>query len=200
MPTLDLVTRVTHMALARSSDDGLPFSQYTSATAVHTTLLGFAAFFLPRTAILWQPTKQTSTDKPQHEFLNALTASPASTVAWLCLGVALIQVWWGGWVRRWYIASVLQSSNSADASGSASEREGDQRIRRVKLQQQRFKVISFLFAVVDETRVLIVSLAFESGVSGDVGCVRSVSCCPRYSWRTSNKLLNPVSHRARLSF
>jgi len=130
------------MALASSSDDGLPFSQYTSAAAVHTTLLAFVALFLPRTAILWEPTKQTSTDKPQHEFLDALTASPTSTVAWMCLGVALIQVWWGGWVRRWYIASVLQSSDST--SDSASEREGDQRMRRVKLQQQRFKVISFL--------------------------------------------------------
>jgi len=137
------------MALASSSDNGLPFSQYTSAAAVHTTLLAFVALFLPRTAILWESTEQTSKDKPQHEFLDALTASPTSTVAWMCLGVAVIQVWWGGWVRRWYIANVLQSSDSAGASESASEREGDQRMRRVKLQQQRFKVISFLFAAVE---------------------------------------------------
>ncbi|KAF8727142.1 hypothetical protein AX14_004733 [Amanita brunnescens Koide BX004] len=121
--------------MASSSDDGLPFSQYTSATAVHTTLLAFTVLFLPRAALLWEPTKHSSTDKPQHEFLDALTASPISTVAWMCIGVAFIQVSWGGWVRSWYIANVLRSE------GGAGERDGDERLRRVKLQKQRFKYL-----------------------------------------------------------
>ena len=123
--------------MTSSGDDGLPFPQYTSAAAVHVTLLAFTALFLPRAALLWEPTTHSSTDKPQHEFLDALTASPISTVAWMCLGVAFIQVWWGGWVRSWYIASVLRSE------GSAGGRDGDERMRRVKLQQQQFKVVFF---------------------------------------------------------
>jgi hypothetical protein len=137
----DDVTR-SRCTMASSSDDGLPFAQYTSATAVHTTLLVFTVLFLPRAALLWEPTKHSSTDKPQHEFLDALTASPISTVAWMCIGVAFIQVSWGGWVRSWYIANVLRSE------GGAGERDGDERLRRVKLQKQRFKVIASYFAAV----------------------------------------------------
>ena len=137
--------------MASGSDDGLPFAQYTSAAAVHATLLAFTALFLPRAALLWEPPIQSSTDKPQHEFLDALTASPISTVAWMCLGVTFIQVWWGGWVRSWYIASMLRSE------GSTGERDGGERMRRVKLQQQRFKVIAF-FVFFSAARVLTVRL------------------------------------------
>lgn len=178
--------------MTSSGDDGLPFPQYTSAAAVHVTLLAFTALFLPRAALLWEPTTHSSTDKPQHEFLDALTASPISTVAWMCLGVAFIQVWWGGWVRSWYIASVLRSESSAGG------RDGDETMRRVKLQQKQFKVI--FFYTVREVRVLTVRLAFERGISGDTGRVRRFSrrtCPPRC---TSDKLFNPISHRARLSF
>ncbi|KAK2463340.1 hypothetical protein APHAL10511_004651 [Amanita phalloides] len=108
----------------------LPFWPYASAVAVHIVLLVFVALILPRTAVLWDPAKPTSVDKPQHPFLDALTASPASTVAWMCIGVLFVQVWWSGWVRAWYITGIVQSG------GGGQE---DERMHRVRLQKQRFK-------------------------------------------------------------
>ncbi|KAF8622392.1 hypothetical protein AX15_007046 [Amanita polypyramis BW_CC] len=138
-----------------NAPDALPFTQYTSALAVHTTLLSFIAFFLPRTAFLsdltrpiWDAAKQSSQDKPQHPFLDALTLSPVSTVAWICAGVVLVQVWWGGWVRAWYIGIVVQNQGGYEGEAGEGEGEGDskseggeesRRMRRIKMQQQRFK-------------------------------------------------------------
>jgi phosphatidylinositol glycan class F len=87
-----------------------PFASYTSVVGVHTTLLAFATLFLPRTAELFDFLKPevdlsrlTSRDRPQHPFLDALTASPVSTLACICVGAAVLQSWWGGWVRAWCI-------------------------------------------------------------------------------------------------
>ncbi|KAF8624692.1 hypothetical protein AX17_007023 [Amanita inopinata Kibby_2008] len=130
----------------------LPLYQYTSAVGVHTTLLGFTALFLPRTAFLsalikpeWDPARQSSRDKPQHPFLDALTSSPVSTLTWICLGVALLQGWWAGWMRRWYIDTLTQ--------GSLEEKN----LQKVMLEKQKFKnfrdaciatvVMSFVFHI-----------------------------------------------------
>lgn len=85
-----------------------PLARYFSIVGVHTTLLLFVALFLPRSTFLFELTrpvvdeaKLTSRDRPQEPFLNALTTSPLTTVASICLGVAILQNWWAGWVRTW---------------------------------------------------------------------------------------------------
>ncbi|KAJ6625089.1 GPI biosynthesis protein family Pig-F-domain-containing protein [Mycena sp. CBHHK59/15] len=75
-----------------------PFAGYTSAVGVHTSLLAFSALFLPRTTEIIEflkpaidPSQLTSRDRPQHPFLDALTMSPVSTLACICVGAA---IWW----------------------------------------------------------------------------------------------------------
>ncbi|KAF8893093.1 GPI biosynthesis protein family Pig-F-domain-containing protein, partial [Infundibulicybe gibba] len=101
-----------------------PFAQYTSVVSVHTILLGFTALFLPRTILLLDrvipdidAAQLTSRDKPQHPFLVPLTASPTSTLACICVGVVVLQGWWGGWIRNWWIGMALE--------GSAEEKRGE---------------------------------------------------------------------------
>lgn len=86
----------------------LPLFSYATTVGVHSSLLLFTAFFLPRTSLvvfdsisnfpLLQPA--SSLDRPQPEFLEALTASPPLTLAWLCAGAFLISFSWGGRIRR----------------------------------------------------------------------------------------------------
>ncbi|KAF5373427.1 hypothetical protein D9615_009500 [Tricholomella constricta] len=103
---------------ASSSSTGFfPFARYTSVVGVHTTLLTFTALFLPRTTFLFELTKptldpelRTSRDRPQHPFLEDLTISPVSTLLCLCAGAVLLQGWWGGWMRNWWIEYALQGT------------------------------------------------------------------------------------------
>jgi len=112
-----------------------PFAQYTSIVGVHTTLLTFTALFLPRTTFLLEFTTPstdeafiTSKDRPQHPFLEALTLSPISTLLCICLGVLVLQAWWGGWVRNWAIDYTLVGSND------------EKRLNKALAQKQRVKV------------------------------------------------------------
>ncbi|KAF8211577.1 GPI biosynthesis protein family Pig-F-domain-containing protein [Mycena galopus ATCC 62051] len=118
-----------------------PFAAYTAVVGVHTTLLAFAALFLPRTSFIpidfltphlapTTPTHLTSLDRPQHPFLNALTLSPASTLAWLCAGALVLQSWWGGWVRGWWIEWALQRQGEA-------ENETERRIDRARADERK---------------------------------------------------------------
>jgi len=86
----------------------LPLFSYATTVGIHSSLLLFTAFFLPRTSlVIFNSTSNfpflqpaSSLDRPQPEFLEALTASPPLTVAWLCAGVLLISFSWGGRARR----------------------------------------------------------------------------------------------------
>jgi hypothetical protein len=115
-----------------------PFGQYTSVVGVHTTLLAFTALFLPRTTFLLEFTAawpdealMTSRDKPQHPFIVPLTLSPISTLLCICLGMLVLQAWWGGWVRNWAIDDMLVGSDD------------EKRIEKVLLQQQRMTVCAY---------------------------------------------------------
>ncbi|KAJ7608422.1 GPI biosynthesis protein family Pig-F-domain-containing protein [Roridomyces roridus] len=107
--------------------DFFPFARYTSIVGVHTTLLGFTTLFLPRTTDVpilefLKPTidesQLTSRDRPQHPFLDALTLSPVATLAWICIGVVVLQGWWGSWMRSWSIDLALQSAGIQRAADS----------------------------------------------------------------------------------
>jgi hypothetical protein len=86
----------------------LPLFNYAATVGIHSSLLLFTALFLPRTSLLifdktsnfpfLQPA--SSLDRPQPEFLEALTASPPLTLAWICVGVFLISFSWGGRIRN----------------------------------------------------------------------------------------------------
>ena len=86
----------------------LPLFSYATTVGIHSSLLLFTALFLPRTSlVVFGDTSNfpflqsaSSLDRPQPEFFEALTASPPLTLAWLCAGVFLISVSWGGRIRR----------------------------------------------------------------------------------------------------
>jgi hypothetical protein len=87
-----------------------PSARYTSLVGVHASLTVFAALFLPRTALSdvlpapllhLLPTPDSEPSTGQGQFVDALAAAPAATLAWLVVGIALLQVWWAGWLRAW---------------------------------------------------------------------------------------------------
>ncbi|KAJ6588217.1 GPI biosynthesis protein family Pig-F-domain-containing protein [Mycena capillaripes] len=110
-----------------------PFAGYTSVVGVHTTLLGFSVFFLPRSTEFFEFLRPevdlsqiTSKDRPQHPFLDALTLSPVFTLACTCVGATLLQSWWGGWVRTWWIDYALHGA------------ELERRMDRARIDERKF--------------------------------------------------------------
>ncbi|KAJ3995388.1 GPI biosynthesis protein family Pig-F-domain-containing protein [Lentinula boryana] len=96
--------------------DFFPFARYTSVVGVNSSLMVFVGLFLPRGTVLFDAaqsgaTKQvTSRDRPQHPFLEPITANPVSTIAYICLGVIVLQAWWSAWLRTWYIDYTLKGT------------------------------------------------------------------------------------------
>ncbi|KAF5372549.1 hypothetical protein D9758_005152 [Tetrapyrgos nigripes] len=109
-----------------------PFARYVGVVGIHSSLLLFSSLFLPRTTMLFElirpeidPSQLTSRDRPQHPFLEDLTASPVLTVAWMCLGAVVLQAWWGGSVRDWWIGYSLRGA------------EEENRIERAELNKDK---------------------------------------------------------------
>ncbi|KAG8857064.1 hypothetical protein FRB96_005994 [Tulasnella sp. 330] len=98
-----------------ATDSALPLARYTSILGTQCLLLLFTAFFLPRstTALLGEDfilkAQHSSLDRPQHPFLQPLTASPTLTLTWLCSGVAAIAFWWAGYMRVWAKSLSIQT-------------------------------------------------------------------------------------------
>ncbi|KAL1747930.1 GPI biosynthesis protein family Pig-F-domain-containing protein [Schizophyllum fasciatum] len=109
------------------------FGRYTAQVGAHTSLLLFAALFLPRIelpeyggepllhgqrgarwawleTILPPPPVQTSLDKPTHPFVLPLVLNPTWTLLWMCLGAAALQLWWAGFMKNWW----TEYTNSED--------------------------------------------------------------------------------------
>ncbi|KIJ64725.1 hypothetical protein HYDPIDRAFT_28092 [Hydnomerulius pinastri MD-312] len=106
--------------------DFFPFAQYASVVGVHLLLVGFTALYLPQTTRLFGPLATRTTDRPQSEFMEALTADPVVTLGWICGGLVMLQVWWASWVRQWYFEQT--------AKGTKDE---------VKLDRVRFNGLRF---------------------------------------------------------
>ncbi|KAH9929100.1 GPI biosynthesis protein family Pig-F-domain-containing protein [Epithele typhae] len=66
-----------------------PFARYTSVVGVHTSLLA------------WDFTGASRDAKPPRDIMQSLTENPVRTVAWLCVGAALLQSWWASWLHTW---------------------------------------------------------------------------------------------------
>jgi len=77
--------------------------QYPPLVLIHVILLSTALVLLPQTPIpnLPLPPPARGLDKPQHPFLAPITARPVLTLAWACLGAALLIPWWAGSLRQW---------------------------------------------------------------------------------------------------
>jgi len=149
-----------------------PYARYTSVVGVHTSLIAFTALFLPQTSrLFWQPETKT-TDRPQSEFVDALTDSPVATLAWIVAGLLILQPWWAGWIRQW--------SFEYTSRGTADEIKLD----KLRFQEGRFSV-RFVYLVVQ----ILISLA-ETGESGCFHFMCS-TCVPRdhsVVWRSVCKV------------
>lgn len=102
--------------------------QYPPLILIHVILLSAALVLLPQTPIpnLPLPPPTRGLDKPQPPFLTPFTARPVLTLAWACLGVALLVPWWAGSLRRWAHDGTL-------GPRSIQQRlAGDPHIRRVR--------------------------------------------------------------------
>ncbi|KAH7876300.1 GPI biosynthesis protein family Pig-F-domain-containing protein [Lentinula edodes] len=103
---------------ADSSQDSsfFPFARYTSVVGVNSSLMVFVGLFLPRSTTLFDgaksnaSTQATSRDRPQHSFLEPITANPVSTLVYVCLGVIVLQAWWSAWLRDWWIDYSLKGT------------------------------------------------------------------------------------------
>lgn len=95
-----------------------PITSYISIVCVHTTLWVFVALYLPRSIPLinlesaeWDRVQVSSRDRPQHPFLEALTAHPTSTLFSICLGGTILQSWWAGWTRDWWLTLGIRGTS-----------------------------------------------------------------------------------------
>ena len=102
--------------------------QYPPLILIHVILLSTALVLLPQTPIpnLPLPPPARGLDKPQHPFLAPITARPVLTLAWACLGAALLIPWWAGSLRRWAHDGTL------GARSLQQRLAGDPHIRRVR--------------------------------------------------------------------
>ena len=120
----------------------LHFFSYATTVGIHSSLLLFTALFLPRTSLVVFngtsnfPFRQpaSSLDRPQPEFLEALTTSPPLTLAWLCAGVFLLSFSWGGRIRR---QAYEQPINKTDFEAKKEEMEWQKQSAVVRLHYSR---------------------------------------------------------------
>jgi GPI ethanolamine phosphate transferase 2/3 subunit F len=96
-----------------SLPNALP-KQYPPLILIHVILLAAALLLLPQTPIpnLPLPPPARGLDKPQHPFLAPITARPALTLVWACLGAVLLVPWWAGSLRRWAHDGTLGSRSA----------------------------------------------------------------------------------------
>lgn len=110
-----------------------PYARYTSIVGVHSSLLAFTALILPRSAFADLSSPSAAAQKPRRDPMVTMTESPARTVAWMCLGCFVLQMWWAGWVREWRLeASVPQLPKAEDGTQIETEAQKAERILRQK--------------------------------------------------------------------
>ncbi|TFK52846.1 PIG-F-domain-containing protein [Heliocybe sulcata] len=113
-----------------------PYAPYTGLVGIHTSLLAFTALYLPRSSLhiptalynayyqISDPYDSTVLSQPKSDIsgtsiIASLTTSPVQTLAWTVVGVAVLQAWWGGWVKQWALR--------AREDGSEGERKAQRR-------------------------------------------------------------------------
>lgn len=100
----------------RSSDNASPFfpyARYISIVGVHTSLLAFAALFLPRSAFADFSSPSAARERGKRDGMDMLTENPLRTIGWMCFGALILQVWWASWVRYWAL-DAIQSTETKE--------------------------------------------------------------------------------------
>lgn len=102
-----------------------PFARYTSIVGVHTSLLAFTGLFLPRTSLssLLRASSSGDNDQGSNDVLTALTANPLRTVAWICTGSLVLQIWWAIWLRSWSLDTRAVVKGGADEAAQRAEQK-----------------------------------------------------------------------------
>lgn len=98
-----------------------PYARYTSLVGVHASLLAFTAIFLPRSAFADLSSPSVAAARGRREPMVMMTESPARTLAWLCLGTLVLQLWWASWMREWKLEASVYTM--ADGNGAIEEDE-----------------------------------------------------------------------------
>ncbi|PCH37457.1 hypothetical protein WOLCODRAFT_109909 [Wolfiporia cocos MD-104 SS10] len=111
-----------------------PFARYISAAGVHTCLLVFIAFFLPRTSLSSLISSQSHDPAEQTTSSNMLTQNPTRTVLWMCGGTMVLQAWWGGWLRTWSLEQRSHARSEKDSSEVTKHK-----LERNTLERQRIE-------------------------------------------------------------
>ena len=143
--------------------------QYPPLILIHVILLSAALVLLPQTPIpnLPLPAPTRGLDKPQPPFLAPFTARPVLTLAWACLGVALVVPWWAGSLRSWAHDGTLGPRSMQQRLA------GDPHIRRVRVLLMPFLPLAFLTLAPGYLECLHPHCLCDSGIARSDYFVRS---------------------------
>ncbi|EPQ50773.1 hypothetical protein GLOTRDRAFT_81862 [Gloeophyllum trabeum ATCC 11539] len=132
-----------------------PFAAYTGLVGIHTSLLAFTALYLPRSSLYFPQSLYNAyyqvpdyvlglpkSDVAGTSVLAVLTASPVQTLAWTLGGVALLQAWWGGYVRQWALRSREEGS------------QGERKAQRQELEKDKVAALNQAFVTTAITSVV----------------------------------------------
>ncbi|PSS34220.1 hypothetical protein PHLCEN_2v1730 [Hermanssonia centrifuga] len=116
-----------------------PFARYTSIVGVHTSLLVFTALFLPRSGFSDLSSPSIARSRPRRDGMTMLTEDPLRTIAWMCVGALILQVWWASWLREWAldaIASVERKDDHGQSEAPNGEKEDEAKKSERRLKHQ----------------------------------------------------------------
>ena len=124
-----------------------PFAQYASVLGVRLLLVGFTALYLPQTTRIFAPLAARTTDRPQSEFMEALTADASLTLGWISAGLTLLEVWWANWMREWSFEQRARGTDSEVKIKLDRVRFDGLRftVRRYKLRGRTYSLIQLVF-------------------------------------------------------
>ncbi|CCA67396.1 probable Splicing factor 3B subunit 5 [Serendipita indica DSM 11827] len=109
---------------ARKDDDPLPLSKYISIAGTQAVLLLFSMLMLPRTTLTFEklPPQVSSLDRPQPAWMAPITAWPDLSVAWICVGAAIVQSYWASKAVTWIKQDTIKETGKQD---ELALRQGD---------------------------------------------------------------------------
>ena len=114
-----------------------PHARYISIVGVHTSLLAFAALFLPRAAFADFASPTQARTRPKRDGVVMLTENPVRTLGWMCFGALVLQVWWGSWLREWTLDAIksVETKEKPAEENAHDEEHTAKSARRLKHQE-----------------------------------------------------------------
>lgn len=167
-------------ATTATTVDHFPMAQYASVLGVHLILMGFTALYVPQTTRLFRPFAMRTTDRPQSDFMETLTADPLLTLIWTCGGLMILQLWWASWVRKWYFEQRARGT------------EDEIKLDRVRFNNLRFTVSAFRDELWPLAHSGLVILETERSSRLHSVYRRGNMCRGFHAWGASGKVNTPV--------